>query len=300
MFTLGSGCGASENSDGTLTHGTHGKGKGKGACVPKRVTVLLDSRDRDYTRFPSPNGYVVKLPCNLYNVTSAVLRTAEIPSSFYVFSVARANTSLKVTINGVSHTITIPDGNYTFTTMAAALTTALTASFPTVGVSATFNDATYKLTLKLTDPAQATYAIAVDTTAVNPVITPAMYGLAYYMGFPPGVVTSGVGSVTAKGASSLNPEAYILVDIDELNQTHQSALYGTGGTQGTVFSKIPVFLNSFGLNVYDKHLCQNEYATPIAKVEQLHVALRFHDGTLIDFQGIEHSLTLEVMCTLTR
>ena len=287
MYTMPSGCGGSENSL---------KSPGQNTCAPRKVTVLLDSRDRDVVHSPTPSSYKLKLPATLYNVTSAVLRTAEIPSSFYVFASARNNTTLTVSVGGVTQTLTIPDGNYTFATMSTALSTALTAAYPGNTFTVTFSESSYKLTLAVNN----SLVIGVDTTSIDPTVTPLQYGLAYYLGFPAGQVVSGTGSVTGMRVVSLNPEAYILVDIFELNSVHQGGLFGAGGTQGTVFAKIPIFCNSFGLSVYDKHFCQNEFVTPIARLSELHVSLRFHDGTLIDFQGVEHSLTLEMMCTLTR
>ena len=266
-YTMQTGCGGSENAL---------KSPSQTACTPRRVTVLLDSRDRNVAQSPTPSSYVLKLPATLYSVTSAVLRTAEIPSSFYVFSSAR--------------------GNYTFATMSTALSTALSAAFPSSTFTVSFDESSYKLKLAVNN----SLVIGVDTRAVNPTATPLQYGLAYYLGFPAGELRSGVGSVTGTRVVCLNPESYILVDITELNTVHQGGLFGAGGTQGTVFAKIPIFCNSFGLSVYDKHFCQNEYVTPIARLNELHVAMRFHDGSLIDFQGVEHSLTLEIMCTLTR
>ena len=286
-YTMQTGCGGSENAL---------KSPSQTACTPRRVTVLLDSRDRNVAQSPTPSSYVLKLPATLYSVTSAVLRTAEIPSSFYVFSSARGNTTLTVLVGSTTRTLMIPDGNYTFATMSTALSTALSAAFPSSTFTVSFDESSYKLELAVNN----SLVIGVDTRAVNPTATPLQYGLAYYLGFPAGELRSGVGSVTGTRVVCLNPESYILVDITELNTVHQGGLFGAGGTQGTVFAKIPIFCNSFGLSVYDKHFCQNEYVTPIARLNELHVAMRFHDGSLIDFQGVEHSLTLEIMCTLTR
>lgn len=282
-YTLAAGCGMSEDSS-------------KKTCAVKRVSLLVDSRDRDYSRHPTSSSYVVRLPSTLFNVTSAMLKSIELPTSYYVFSASRQNTSLVVSVGGVTTTVTIPDGNYTFSTMSAALTAALTAAFPGSTFTATFSDATYKTTLTVSPSA----AIAVDCSAVNPVETPTQYGLASYIGFPPGVVTSGTGSVSGTRVASLNPESYLLVHIEELNTVQQGGMWGGGGSGGVAFAKVPVTNPTMCTFVYDKLITASDYIPPIARLESLRVSLRFHDGSLVDFNGCDHSMTLELVCTQTR
>lgn len=261
----------------------------------KRATVLIDSRDRDYAKYPSSSQYVVFLPETFHNVSSAVLISAELPSTFYVFSAALGTTSLKVVVNSVTQTVTIPDGNYTFATMATALETALAAAFPASTFDVSFNAATSKCTVALVGSPGLT--VAVDCTAAT---KPTGWGLGYYLGFPRGVVTSGTDSVTGTQVANMNPEMYFVVDIEELNNVSQAATYGDGGSNHKVFAKVPICHSSFQYAFYDKTLTCNEIRPPRARLDRLSVSIRFHDGTLVDFHGAEHSLTVELACTLTR
>jgi hypothetical protein len=262
----------------------------------KRVTLLVDSRDRDYVKYPSPSSYVVHLPEPLFNVSNAVLISAELPSTYYVFSASLSNTTLRVSVDGGAYSdITIPDGNYTFTTMASALDTALTAAFPSFAFTVKFDEATARLNITATGA--STPVIAVDCTAAA---KPTGWGLGYYLGFARGVVTSGTGTVTASSVGNMNPEMYMLVDIEELNAVHQAAMHGAGGTMGRVFAKVPICHSTFQYSFYDKTLTCNEVRPPIAKVTKLSISIRFHDGTLVDFKGAEHSLTIELTHTETR
>lgn len=276
-------CGTSEDST-------------KGTCAVKRVTLLIDSRDRDYAKHATPSQYVVRLPDTLYNVTSATLKSAEIPTSYYVFSTARGNTTLNMVVGGVPQTVTVPNGNYSFTTMKAALQTALGVAYGGSTFTVTFDDATYKCTISVSPSA----AVSVDTTSINPAVTPTQSCLAWYLGFPIGTTTTGNPSVTGTKVSNLNPETYLLVDIEELNGVKQCGIYGSGGTQGDVFAKIPLAVQTFSYQTFDKVLSSVEFVPPIAKLDQLRVSFKWHDGSLVDFGGVEGSITLELTCTQSR
>ena len=255
-----------------------------------RTTIHIDSRDRDFARDPGSSEFTVLLPEALKNVSSSVLVTAEIPLTYYVFSAARGNTSLLVSFGGVAKTVTIPDGNYSTTTMAAALKAALDAAFGAT-FTVTFDPASMKCTIA------ATGALAVDATATA---KPTEWGLGYYLGFAGGVVTSGTNAVTGTRVASMNPENYLLIDIEELNGLSQCALYATGGAGRRTFAKVPLNGDSYQYNYYDKALTYVELRPQLTKVERLRVSLRYHDGTLVDLNGAEWSMSLEFSCTLTR
>jgi hypothetical protein len=137
----------------------------------KRVTLLVDSRDREYAKYPSASSYVVHLPTPLNNVSNAVLISAELPSTYYVFSSSMNNTTLRVSVSegpDAYANITIPDGNYTFATMASTLDAALTAAFPVYSFTVQFDPATARLSI-LAQHGSHSPVISVDcTTAAKP------------------------------------------------------------------------------------------------------------------------------------
>lgn len=258
-----------------------------------RTTVLLDSRDRDYDSYPSSSSFALDLPDTLLNVSSAVLVSAELPLSYYVFSSGRGNSSLTVGLDGSFQTVTVPDGNYTTTTMASTLGALLSDALGSA-VTVSFDAATMRCTLA----APAAGTVAVDTTAA---VKKTEWGLAYYLGFPRGAVTSGTGgSVTGTAVASMNPENYLLLDVEELNGIGQGALYATAGSGRRVFAKVPLCGDSYQYNYYDKTLTYVEARPPLARLARLRVAIRFHDGTTVDLNGGEWSMSLEFVSTLTR
>lgn len=257
----------------------------------KRVTVLVDSRDRDYEKHPSPSRYVVALPEPLYNVSNAVLISAELPATYYVFSAAASNTTLRTTVGPTTLNVSIPDGNYTLATMKTALQTALNSAFGG-GFTVDVSDATSKFSIACTS------AFSIDCTGAA---KPTAWGLGYYLGLEGGKVTGsdGGGKITGTYVASMNPEMYMVISIDELNSVKQAGIYGSI-TQGKVFAKVPLCRGAFQYSFYDKTLTCNELQPPRAKLDKLTISLRFHDGTPVDFHGAEHSMTIEFACTQTR
>lgn len=258
-----------------------------------RTTVHLDSRDRDYDLFPSSSEFTVDLPDTLHNVRSAVLITAEVPISYYVFSAARGNTTLRVVLDDVSADVTIPDGNYTTTSMATALKAALDQIFQGTTFTVTFDAATLKCILTASSG-----DLAVDTRTAT---KPSDWGLGYYLGFASGVLTTtGTSTVIGSRVAAMNPENYLLLDIEELNGLAQGALYNAGGAGRRVFAKLPLNGDSYQYNFFDKTVTYVERRPQLTRLDKLRVAVRFHDGTLVDLNGAEWSLSIEFACTHTR
>jgi hypothetical protein len=259
-------------------------------------TILLNSRERDFEKYPSSNSYVIDLPRTYHNVVGAHLVSSEIPSSFHVFAAALGNTSMSVDVSGTTRSITIPDGNYGFSSMAAAIEQALNAAFvgETYQFEVSVSPVTGKLTIRCTNfPASTT--LGIDTTDA-PATKPVEWGLAYFLGFPKGVVTFGTfnsGSVTALSMALLNPYTYLILDIPELNGTDHVGV--TGGN--SVFGKIPLTVNSFNFVFCDKVLSKQTFSPPRLQLSRLRVSFRFPDGHPVDFQGMEHSFTIELTCT---
>lgn len=255
-----------------------------------RTTIHVDSRDRDFAVHPTSSQFTVDLPETLKNVSSAVLVTAELPLSYYVFSAARGNTSLAVVVDGQALTVTIADGNYTPAQMAAALKAALDTAF-----SKTFTVAINPSTMKTTIGVTGT--VSVDATAAA---KKTEWGLGYYLGFAGGVVTTGANAVTGTYVANLNPENYLLLDIEDLNGLSQCAMYNAGGAGHKTFAKIPLNGTSYTYNFYDKLVTVVEQRPQLTKLDRLRVAVRFHDGSLVNLNGCEWSFSIEFACTLTR
>jgi hypothetical protein len=297
-----------------------------------RKTIIIDSRDRQQTTTSSPGSYTVVLPAVYQNVYSITLRSYEVPLTYNMFAACQSNTTFNMTwtpTGGSAQTsnVTIPDGNYTSASLPLAITYAMqsNAGFTTAGSSAPsnlnayWNSTTGKLGIYST---LSTDAIALT---FNPSQSPNCgqgqnfpattgWGLGYYMGYYPTSYTSSLSNVTVttnnvtsnytgvNGSFIMNPspDTYVVMELAGLNKIDETGLDGrVAGRIDGCFAKIPVTVNQ-GEYMYfidtsgPSPLNQRIYNPPIARLDRLTVRWRRHDGRTLDFNGGEHSFTLEI------
>lgn len=268
----------------------------KSPLRPVSTTVLVDSRDRQYSRDPYPNRYRIKLPKTLRNVSSCRMVTAEIPGSFFIFHPNRSNVSLRVGAGGVQpKTVEIAGGNYTPSTIASALQSSLNAAFSGdsvvfgVSVSETTNKMTISSSSHPSDP------VVVDCSEGAPGVGERQsdWGLGYYLGFQKSTL-SGTGAVTGAHSVITKPESYLLLKIQGLNGVLECGLNGSTESRAT-FSKIPfnILTNSFSVAYYDKLISDNVLNPIVERIQWLDISICYHDGSLVEFEGGENSFTLE-------
>ena len=251
--------------------------------------VLVDSRDRDETLFPHPNGYRVRLPKRYREVVSARLLAMSVPTSFYTFSAAQGNTELLVSVGGSEFKrLLLPDGNYTPGTMALSLQTLLLDEFP----SNTFQVGVDPVTLRLMITCVEGDAVAVQV----PVVDSAGHdrSLAYLLGFRGGE-DGASGTLTSSALVNTNPWLYIVLDIQELSTIDEGGL-GGGAVGKGCFAVVSLPSAAFS------YIFREDMTTPpvpqcppIPKLETLTVTFRTHDGKTLDFQGVDHSFVLEIV-----
>lgn len=73
--------------------------------------IVIDSRDRDYLKYPTSSKYRVEITEDLRDVTSIELSLAQIPNTFY--NIYAADTEITSSING-NNTFYNPNGNNMF------------------------------------------------------------------------------------------------------------------------------------------------------------------------------------------
>jgi hypothetical protein len=241
-------------------------------------TLLVDSRDRNAG---TPGSYRIYLPKEYERVTSARLLTAEIPSTFYVFTASSGNSSMYIALDGEysPRQLTIPDGNYGSYDMQTALIDALSEGTDLTW-SAQISSTTQKITISNTELVD----FSVDGSS----------GLGKHLGFS-GTQLSEEGSITSACVVSLNPCTYLLLDIEELNGIDEGVVGGDGAGRGA-FCKIPFNANSFEYAILDvQRSAMPLVNVNVARLDRLRIRLRFHeDGEIIDFNGVDHSFTLEI------
>jgi hypothetical protein len=282
--------------------------------VPKKVwrkvrkTIIVDSRDRQMNPGSHAGAYTVTLPAVYQNVYAVTLKSVEIPISFYTFSAAANNTTINVTYNNGSPTnITIPDGNYSASALATALNTAFNTAFGANNLVASYSATTSKMTF--TGVARfslnLTPTVPISANGGNSLTSnfTTWWGLGYFLGFTGTTYSSApTGTFVVTGVFAVNPfpTTYILMDIETLNKVDETSLDDRKSWRvNGAFAKIPMngnsgtvifLLSDTGYNPLNRTV----YNPPISKLTNLIIKFRLHDGRIIDFNGVEHSFTLEL------
>lgn len=263
-------------------------------------SILIDSRDRNRTRFPSSTSYEIELPEVFHNVTEAHLTSAEVPASFYVFSTLAKNTTLSVSIGEDVRTLELPDGNYSLNSIGSTLQSLLNALFEdtTTRFDVHVNPNTYRLVFHADTVIQPFRIITPDF-----VPNTGHWGLGYYLGLERNRTYEGDENDVIEGTrpTSLNPDTYLLLEIEELGRVSEPAPLGVGGAGGFhTFAKIPIPVDSFSVIQKDRVLTKNTLTPPVTRLRKLRISWKFHDGRPVDFQNLDHSFTLQLTHTPLR
>jgi hypothetical protein len=199
--------------------------------------------------------------------------------------------------------IVIPDGNYTATAFATAIETALSASLG--GTTVTYSTSTNKLTItrnaafSLDFTEAQTQSICGDPVAVRSKTS--WWGLGYFMGFNKKTYDAApVGAdfvLESDFSVQLNDTNYILMELDLCNKEDETSLDGRlSGRVDGCFAKIPITGNSGDIIFFREWCCpmnKTILSPPIGQLKTLNIKFRTHDGRLIEFNNVDHSLTLE-------
>jgi hypothetical protein len=290
-------------------------------------TIVIDSRDRQVTTSSSPGSYSVVFPTVYSNIYSITLRSYEVPFTYNQFSACQNNTSFTMSytpLGGSSsnRTITVPDGNYTITTLPAFLTQNMNMAFGTttnMPLNAYWNGTSGLLSLYSSVSGDAfsvnfTASQAINCGAGVNTTYSTGWGLGYLLGFyqsnyvssntsiytAASTVSAGVyPNITGNFNMNTNPDTYILLDIQGLNKIDETGIDSRiSGRIDGAFAKVPLTNNTgeylfFQDNSGPSPLNRRIYNPPISKLDRITVRWRRHDGRTIDFNGSEHSFTLE-------
>ena len=114
----------------------------KQKAVKKRMRFVIDSRDRNRTRYPTPSMYEISFDEPVQDVESMEVIMADIPFSRYLIhdhnNQLRVSTSLPVfdssagafAFGGTTHTLVIEPGDYTHEELVTAVQSALQGVIP--------------------------------------------------------------------------------------------------------------------------------------------------------------------------
>ena len=257
----------------------------------KTYNLVIDSRDRNTVSYPDNYNYQIDLDYIYKDILSVELVSANVPKTQYLIN--SSNNKIYFTDNGSSELIaTIPVGNYTSTTLATAVGTAMTTAgtntFTVTDDTLTntytiaVNTGTYTLDFAgVSETYGSTTRIRYRDNSIGPIIGFAQTDLS--------------GAITYTGANqyNFNGPTYILLHISDFDN-----LYGVHNNSITKsFAKITLDtdLNSYKFfKSQSDYITKKEFSPPMAKMAQLNIKFLNYDGSFYDFSGLDHCLYFKI------
>jgi len=196
--------------------------------------LMLDSRDRDQTVFPSPTQVTLKLPRQYRKIERLDIVQIKFRNGLYALSAARGNTTVWVAEAGDPFPVTIPDGTYTVSAICAELTGALcAASVTALAYNVTFSATTGRISVSASGPFQLLFKSALQSALPSALQTANVeWGLGWNLGWNP--MDTGFGtSFTANYLPRLHDE-YVFLRLNEtahMNDVDHTELDVTALTQ---------------------------------------------------------------------
>jgi hypothetical protein len=205
----------------------------------KRRTIKrnlnIDSRFRENYSSSLSSNFNVVLPMIINNVFTMQLSSIELPISYYVLSNLYGNNFFSLKIDGGdTYLITIPEGNYTNTSIIAAINTVVaevltnakitvTITF-SVDIDATNNSGTAKT--KVTSFPSTTFELNFQTDRLGNedkgIPLPLKFG--WLLGFRKGTYLHEK-SYVSEGIICVSPSRYIYLVVDDFNNNVNNGFY---------------------------------------------------------------------------
>lgn len=258
-----------------------------GAAPPlyKRRTVCIDSNDRVNPTSSTPSQYRVLFP-NISNVKMVQLVRTEVPNTEYVFNASNNKIDFS-TAPGITVTATIPPGSYSGSEMADEINTQLNRMMlvpANTDFVATYNSTTS--TFEVSRLLGATFKFLWGTGPSSP--GRGNTSAASPLGFDDVDTPAFVVSIASTRHCRLAGEDYVYMCIRGM----PTVLTSSG--LGDVFARIvwnqppkTICFDSFSSSPYI-------FTPPRTSFSELEVEFRKRNGALYDFNGVNHSYTLEV------
>lgn len=247
--------------------------------------IVIDSIDRDLSKYPDPNNYVIKMPYILRNVQTIELLSLQLTRT--ETNINSGNNSFVLTMNDIKYTIVIPEAEVTSGT---ALATTLKNAFALVIPSATtvFN-VTYLRKLTITNTASLPFTINVNenVSRLLGIIGKGIRGKGI-------VASSASGVMVGNRLIDLNGTPYLIFSIND----YERILSPSNNAQSN-FLTIPMEDYSFGQRFLingDEKERKSVYILTNSQnnIFEMRISFKRPDGSLYDFHGIDHLITFRV------
>lgn len=278
----------------------------KKRTIRKNLNVDTKFRDNYYTT-PSTN-FNLQLPINIDNVLQMQLSAIELPTSYYVVSKQYNNNYFTITVNSSTNIITIPDGNYTQTTIMDIINAQLT------NAGAPFSWVSFIINLTNTETGSAQTMVGPNGSGAVTEIelnfqndkmgnedrgTPLPLKFGWYLGFRNGLYVGNVNYVS-EGIVNLTGPRYLYLVIDEFNNSVNNNFYSVFNSSvlnKNILARISVQANTFNIleqNNLNIVTTPREYFGPV-NINAMNIQLLDEYGRIVDLNNMDFSFCLTLI-----
>lgn len=259
----------------------------------KSFQFMVDSRNRDKAAWPTPSEYLVQFATSFTHVVAVDVLEASVPRTNYNVDDASCTLALSVG-DGPFERVTVLTGDYDILTLCDALSAAMVP----VTVAPTSVPAEVKSTLTFTSAVPFKLAFAVPNTLAEVLgfDAPALQGqpgYAYcgdattFASVPTG---DGAHVLMAPGIYSLVGDRYVLLRCPEVETSRDAVTeaYSRG------IAKFTLGVVGYANSTVDFARGGVREFHPIGRLSRLTLRFERPDGTLYNFRGVNHTLTLVI------
>lgn len=252
-------------------------------------TLLIDSRDRDYSLYPNSNSYKLDFNRKYRDVVAIKLTKGMIPhSGFYVSS---QNNTIYFSEGTTNLTASIVTGYYTQAELFTAIETAMDAAGSNTYSLALTSDQKRNVIITATDTFKLQFLSATGEYLEN--------CMGRLLGFA--LENSATAATTQTGThpfcENIDEEPYVAIHLKE---APNMCSLGRGADQA--FAIIPLQstnADGCGREFFGKHTANTgetvkHYNPPIDTLRSMTIQFKKHDGSLYDFNGKEHFLMFDI------
>jgi hypothetical protein len=271
-----------------------------------KQNLNIDTRFRENYYSSSSTNFNVNLPLMINNVLTMQLAAIELPITLYNISKQSGNNFFTLTVNGTSHVITIPDGNYTSDGIVNILNTTMTTiggdfAYIVFGINNNNNNGSGQMFVSIISappPPAITFSLnfQADKNGNDDRNTPLPLKLGWIFGFRNGVYVNNT-SYVSEGIVDLSGPRYVYLVVDDFNNNVNNNFYSAFNS--SILNKNILARISLQSGLFDT-LSQNnlniittprQYFGPV-KIQNLNIQLLDEYGRVINLNNMDYSFAL--------
>jgi hypothetical protein len=260
------------------------------------IRLVIDSRERNVSLFPSPNSYEINLVDEIMNVEALSLICTEFP--FDSYTVGSNNNMLYLAYNSLVYPLAIEIGNYTETLLASTIQDAFNTAVGGNNFIVSYNALKDNFTFRSKNPFGLifrgdtflhSYNNSTDTAYKQKSMGKLLgFGIYNYVSTVQSTNDAYVNVLNSEYKKDFNTDGYIVLNIDafDLNKS----------TADSIQNSFAIISNhtqalSLGTELISKH-----FKPSLSKLRKLKVNIVDFYNNPYDFQNKDHRFELLLLC----